>query len=101
MNFLSKKYYFCKYLYQKYPNISYFSLISKYKGLYIPGYQPIPVDPVVSDVIFDRKSHGDLSIVDYSPDWSFAGGGSKVLILCEKVSTKDIEVHFEYTDNSK
>ena len=86
------------------PKVSYshyFSVISKYKDLHIPGCQPIPVDPVVSDVIFDRKSHGDLSIVDYSPDWSFAGGGSKVLILCEKVSTKDIEVHFEYTDDSK
>jgi Rel/ankyrin family protein len=62
------------------------------------GSQPIPATPVVSDVIFDRKSHGDLNIVDFSPNWSLTRGGTKILILCEKVSSKDIEVRFEYTD---
>ena len=65
------------------------------------GSQPIPATPVVSDVIFDRKSHGDLNIVDFSPNWSLTRGGTKILLLCEKVSSKDIEVRFEYTDKSK
>ena len=67
----------------------------------VPDCQPIPIPPVVSDVIFDRKSHGDLAIIDYAPNWSLNTGDAKILILSEKISKNDIEVHFEYTDDSK
>ena len=67
----------------------------------LPNRTPIAASPVVSEPIFDRKSHGDLAIIDYAPNWSLTTGKTNILILCEKVSKNDIEVHFEYTDNSK
>ena len=67
----------------------------------LPDCKPIPAAPVVSEALFDRKSHGDLAIIDYAPNWSLSTGKTNILILCEKVSKNDIEVHFEYTDNSK
>ena len=69
--------------------------------LMVPDCQPIPAPPVVSDVIFDQNTHEYLTIIDYAPNWSLTTGKTNILILCEKVSKNDIEVHFEYTDNSK
>ena len=69
--------------------------------LMVPDCQPIPATPVVSDVIFDQKTYGDLTIIDYAPNWSLTTRKTHILILCEKVSKSDIEVHFEYTDKSK
>ena len=68
--------------------------------LTLPGLaQPIVVPPVVSNVIRDRKAHGDLCIVNYSDNWSPVEGGKKIMLFCEKVSRDDIEVHFTYTDD--
>ena len=58
----------------------------------------VPLPPVVSNVIKDRKAHSDLQIVDYSDDIAPLEGGKKILIFCEQVKRDDIEVHFtQYT----
>lgn len=54
----------------------------------------VPLAPVVSNVIQDKKAHSDLQIVDYSDDSSPVQGGKKILIFCEKVDKNDVEVHF-------
>ena len=54
----------------------------------------VPLVPVVSNVIRDKKSHSDLQIIDYSDDTSPVEGGKKILLFCEKVYKDDIEVHF-------
>jgi len=54
----------------------------------------IPLPPVVSKVIKDRKAYSDVQIVDYSDDTSPLEGGKKILLFCEKVMRDDIEVHF-------
>ena len=59
----------------------------------------IPLEPVVSEVVKDRKAHSDLHIVDYSDDSAPAEGGKKILLFCEKITRDDIEVHF--TMNAK
>lgn len=54
----------------------------------------VNLQPVVSNVIKDRKSHSDLQIIEYSDDTSPVEGGKKILIFCEKITRDDIEVHF-------
>jgi len=58
------------------------------------GGQPIIVQPVVSNVIRDKKAHGDLNIINCSEDYAPVEGGKKILIFTEKISRDDIEVHF-------
>ena len=69
--------------------------------LMVPDCQPIPAPPVVSDVIFNQKTYEDLTIIDYAPNWSLTAEDTKILISSENISSNDIEVHFEYTDNRK
>ena len=64
------------------------------------GGQPIIVQPVVSNVIRDKKAHGDLNIINCSEDYAPVEGGKKILIFTEKISRDDIEVHFTL-DNGK
>jgi hypothetical protein len=40
-----------------------------------------PLKPVVSSVIYDKKSHSDLQIVDVSDDCSPVQGGKKLLLV--------------------
>jgi hypothetical protein len=54
----------------------------------------VPLAPVVSNIIQDKKAHSDLQIVDYSDDSSPVTGGKKILLFCEKVDKNDVEVHF-------
>lgn len=80
----------------------------------------VPLEPVVSEIIRDRKAHSDLAIINHSDNWSPVQGlligaylwtsfflkfvelgGKKILLFCEKVSKDDIEVHFSYLDQSK
>ena len=61
----------------------------------------LPVDPVVSNVIYDAKAHKDLNIVNYSDNCAPIEGGKKILLFCEKISRDDIEIRFSYTDKSK
>ena len=63
-----------------------------------PDRRLIPLAPVVSSILKDRKAHSDLSIIEYSDDRSPVEGGKKILLFCEKISRDDIEVHFsQYT----
>lgn len=55
-----------------------------------------PLAPVVSNVIYDKKSHSELQIIEISDDTSPVEGGKKIMIFSEKVDKNDIEVHFSY-----
>jgi len=67
-------------------------------SLLIPGREPIHLEPVVSDVIRDKKAYNELNIVDCSDNWSPVNGGKKILLFTKKISKTDIEVHFSFTN---
>ncbi|XP_031339181.1 embryonic polarity protein dorsal-like isoform X2 [Photinus pyralis] len=59
------------------------------------GKFTVPLTPVVSDPIYDKKAMCDLVIVKLSDCTSSVAGGTKdVILLCEKVSKEDIEIRF-------
>ena len=58
-----------------------------------------PLNPVVSNTIFDAKAHKDLSIMELSDDNAPIEGGKKILLFCEKISKDDIEIHFRYFES--
>lgn len=60
-----------------------------------------PLNPVVSNTIFDAKAHKDLSIMELSDDNAPIEGGKKILLFCEKISKDDIEIHFRYFENGQ
>ncbi|XP_067130525.1 putative transcription factor p65 homolog [Centruroides vittatus] len=49
--------------------------------------------PVVSDPIYDKKAHSDLSIHKLSHYSAPVSGGTEVILLCEKVN-KDVQIRF-------
>ncbi|XP_015172824.1 PREDICTED: embryonic polarity protein dorsal-like isoform X3 [Polistes dominula] len=53
-----------------------------------------PLQPVVSDPIFDKKAMSDLSINHLSHNRAPSCGGMKMILLCEKVAKEDIQVRF-------
>lgn len=53
-----------------------------------------PIPAIISDPIFDTKSHSDLVIFDISDHTSQASGGKKIMIFCEKVIKTDIAIRF-------
>ncbi|KAL1505253.1 hypothetical protein ABEB36_004857 [Hypothenemus hampei] len=64
---------------------------------YLPdqeGKMTVPLRPVVSDVIYDKKAIADLSIVGLCSCVSHVNGGTSLILLCEKVAKEDIEIHF-------
>ncbi|KAK5643286.1 hypothetical protein RI129_007131 [Pyrocoelia pectoralis] len=59
------------------------------------GKFTVPLTPVVSEPIYDKKAMCDLVIVKLSDCTSSVAGGTKdVILLCEKVSKEDIEIRF-------
>jgi len=54
----------------------------------------VPLLPVVSSLIKDKRAHPDLNIVDISDDSSPVEGGKKILLFCSKIKKEDIEVLF-------
>ncbi|CAH0560657.1 unnamed protein product [Brassicogethes aeneus] len=55
----------------------------------------VPLAPVVSEPIYDKKSMNDLSIIKLSDCVSYVDGGRKdIILLCEKVAKEDIQVRF-------
>lgn len=54
----------------------------------------MPLKPIVSDPIYDKKSKTDLIVVDISDNSSSVIGGKKIILLCEKVLRDDIAVRF-------
>ncbi|XP_003741763.1 proto-oncogene c-Rel [Galendromus occidentalis] len=68
----------------------------------IPGSDKFdrPLDPVVSDVIYDRKAMSDLHITKLSHPVAPMAGGLEMIVLCDKVSKDDIEVFFYEKDEA-
>jgi Rel/ankyrin family protein len=56
------------------------------------------IQPVVSDVIYDKKTVAELQICELSDCTSPVAGGKKIVLLCEKVNKDDIKVRF-YQEN--
>ncbi|XP_060803602.1 embryonic polarity protein dorsal isoform X2 [Amyelois transitella] len=50
--------------------------------------------PVVSDIIYDKKAMSDLQIAQISHCSGPAKGGTRVILLCEKVNREDTAVVF-------
>lgn len=48
----------------------------------------LPLTPVVSDIIYDKKAMSDLVICKLSRPSSSVAGGDEIILLCEKVKTK-------------
>lgn len=51
-----------------------------------PGRYTVPLKPVVSDPIFDKKAMSDLVICKLSDCSCTVAGGKEMILLCEKVS---------------
>uniref|UniRef100_A0A8D8IJI5 Embryonic polarity protein dorsal n=1 Tax=Culex pipiens TaxID=7175 RepID=A0A8D8IJI5_CULPI len=66
--------------------------------VFIEGQQPgrfsEPLQPVVSDVIYDKKAMSELVICKLSHVTAPTAGGKEIIILCEKVTKEDISVRF-------
>lgn len=59
------------------------------------GKFTVPLPPVVSEPIYDKKAMSDLVIVKMSDYETTADGGRKdIILLCEKVAKEDIQVRF-------
>lgn len=54
----------------------------------------IPLKPVVSEPIQDKKSMYELTISALSSCSCSVEGGKEIILLCEKVSKEDIEIVF-------
>ncbi|XP_006619741.1 embryonic polarity protein dorsal-like isoform X2 [Apis dorsata] len=54
----------------------------------------VPLQPVVSDPIFDKKAMSDLVICKLSHSNASVAGGMEMILLCEKVAKEDIQVRF-------
>lgn len=50
------------------------------------GRFTVPLSPVVSDPIFDKKAMSDLVICKLSDASCTVAGGKEMILLCEKVS---------------
>jgi c-Rel proto-oncogene protein len=59
------------------------------------GKFTVPLTPVVSEPIYDKKAMSDLLIVKLSHCVSYVDGGrNEIILLCEKVAKEDIQVRF-------
>ncbi|RZB54393.1 dorsal, partial [Asbolus verrucosus] len=59
------------------------------------GKFTVPLQPVVSEPIYDKKAMSDLLIVKLSHCVSYVDGGrNEIILLCEKVAKEDIQVRF-------
>ncbi|XP_055636534.1 proto-oncogene c-Rel-like isoform X6 [Toxorhynchites rutilus septentrionalis] len=60
-----------------------------------------PLQPVVSDVIYDKKAMSDLVICKLSDVTASVAGGKEIILLCEKVAKEDIAVRFYEEQHGK
>lgn len=60
-----------------------------------------PLQPVYSDVIYDKKAMSDLVICKLSDIAAPVAGGKEIILLCEKVAKEDISVRFYEEQNGK
>ena len=56
--------------------------------------------PIVSQIVKDRKMFGELKIVDISENKAPFEGGKKIFLFCSKVQRSDIEIHFQFGNDS-
>ncbi|XP_017877911.1 embryonic polarity protein dorsal isoform X1 [Ceratina calcarata] len=54
----------------------------------------VPLPPIVSDPIYDKKAMSDLVICKLSHCSASVAGGMEMILLCEKVAKEDIQVRF-------
>ncbi|EEB18780.1 embryonic polarity dorsal, putative [Pediculus humanus corporis] len=54
----------------------------------------IPLRPIVSDPIYDKKAMSDLTICKLSDCSASVAGGKEIILLCEKVAKEDIQIRF-------
>ncbi|CAB0015508.1 unnamed protein product [Nesidiocoris tenuis] len=59
-----------------------------------PGKFTIPLPPVTSEPIYDKKAMADLVICKLSHCSGSVVGGNEIILLCEKVAKEDISVRF-------
>lgn len=66
--------------------------------VFVEGSTPtkcdVPLTPVVSDPIHDKKAMSDLVITKLSHCTAPASGGREVILLCDRISRDDIQVRF-------
>lgn len=53
----------------------------------------IPLEPVVSEPIYDKKAMSDLVICKLSKPSCNVAGGEEIILLCEKVELNKIQCH--------
>lgn len=61
----------------------------------------VPLTPVVSDPIHDKKAMSDLVITKLSHCSAPATGGREVILLCDRISKDDIQLRFYEERNGK
>jgi hypothetical protein len=54
------------------------------------GKFTVPLKPVVSEPIYDKKSMSDLVITKLSHCNAFCNGGQEMILLCEKVISREL-----------
>ncbi|XP_011496598.1 PREDICTED: embryonic polarity protein dorsal-like [Ceratosolen solmsi marchali] len=59
----------------------------------------IPLDPVVSNPIYDKKGTAELTICWLSHASASVVGGKVMCILCEKIAKDDVQVRFFHEEN--
>ncbi|XP_058827207.1 embryonic polarity protein dorsal-like [Topomyia yanbarensis] len=73
--------------------------------VFVEGQQPgrftEALQPVVSDIIFDKKAMSDLVICKLSDVTAPVTGGKEIILLCEKVAKEDISVRFYEEQHGK
>ncbi|KAK0171021.1 hypothetical protein PV328_008788 [Microctonus aethiopoides] len=67
----------------------------------VPGRFGIPLEPVVSNPIYDKKTATELVICKLSHCSAPVTGGMEMIILCEKVAKDDIQVKFFEKQNER
>ena len=60
----------------------------------------VPLQPVVSDIIYDKKTMADLCIYEISHTFASVSSQQKVIILCNCVLKDNIEVRFFELDQN-
>ncbi|XP_011496611.1 PREDICTED: proto-oncogene c-Rel-like [Ceratosolen solmsi marchali] len=58
------------------------------------GKFTLPLQPTVSEPIYDKKAMSDLVICKLSHCSASVAGGTEMVLLCEKVAKEDIQVRF-------
>lgn len=66
-----------------------------------PNKCDVPLMPVVSDPIHDKKAMSDLVITKLSHCSAPATGGREIILLCDRISKDDVQVRFYEEQNGK